>query len=172
MLKCLFIKIKRKYQKPREKHTKILANLFYGYSLILLLLWIRAIVWGHSRPKSAVLNVELTELTNLAYFIPRHAHEHTHSTHKECVRERAKREREWKRHAAARRECVREAEATKKVNVAFAVPPITVPPVDKTIPWPRLIADSAISLIENAKQTTEERAPRDVRWVPDEVNEI
>lgn len=147
--------------------------------VLLLLLWIRAIVWGHSRPKSAVLNVELTDADEFGVFIPRHAHAHTHSTHKECVRERAKREgereREWKTHAAARRECVRaeaEAEANKKVNVAFAVPPQKEPPVDKTIPWPRLIPDSAFSLIENAKQITVERAPRDVWWVPYEANEI
>lgn len=106
----------------------------------MLLLWIRAIVWGHSRPKSAVLNVELTDAYEFGVFIPRHAHAHTHSTHKECVRERAKRgresERERKTHAAVRRECVRaEAEANKKVNVAFAVPP------RKNLQWTKLSLD-------------------------------
>lgn len=93
MLKCLFIKIKRKYQKPREKHTKILANLFYGYSLILLLLWIRAIVWGHSRPKSAVLNVELTDAYEFGVFYTK-ARTRTHTQHTQRMRERTCKERE------------------------------------------------------------------------------
>lgn len=170
MLKCLFIKIKRKYQKPREKHTKILANLFYGYSLILLLLWIRAIVWGHSRPKSAVLNVELTDAYEFGVFYTKaRTRTHTHSTHKECVRERAKREREWKTHAAAWRECVR-AEATKKVNVAFSVSP-----PEQSLQWTKLSLDQDWSQIvpsHSLRMLNEERAPRDVRWVPDEVNEM